>query len=516
MVNKYGETKSDNGQNQYRLLLEVSNAIIHQRTRDGLFAAITEALQRLYSFDHISILLKQPDSNDHWCFFSPALGIEVPGLPSKKFPISQARTPLRAMQERRTVIADLDKEPDNPENSFLREAGLRWVISTPLIMWDTVIGSVQLCYARDPALPSESIQLLEQVAQQIAIAIENMLAYERIESMSVQLQEEKSYLQREIATLTRDNSIVYRSAAMATLMHDIENVASTESTVFITGETGTGKDLVARSIHAQSARRKNTFVKINCAALVPTLIESELFGHEKGAFTGASARRVGRFELASDSTLFLDEITELPLNLQAKLLQVLQEGTFERVGGTQTITTNARIIAATNQNMRSLVAEGRFRSDLYYRLNIFPIEIPPLRERKEDIPELGRYFGDMYCQSLNRPRPTLSTCAVERLVRYSWPGNVRELQNFIERVIILKSGKQVTAHEINMLLQVEQDDQGSETCLESVEKQHIEKVLRQAHGVIAGPHGAANLLGMKRGTLQYRIKKLGINSSFFR
>ncbi len=516
MAHRHGETGSAKGQSQYHLLLEVTNAIIRQRTRDGLFAAITEALQRLYSFDHISILLTQPGSHDHWCFFSPALGLEIPGLPAKMFPVSQARTPLRAMQERRTVIVDLDDEPDNPENSFLRKAGLRWVISTPLIMWDTVIGSIQLCYVFDPALPLESVQLLEQAAQQIAIAIENMLAYERIESMSAQLQEEKSYLQREIATLTRENSLVYRSEAMAALMHTIENVASTDSTVFITGETGTGKDLVARSIHALSARRKNTFVKINCAALVPTLIESELFGHEKGAFTGASARRIGRFELASDSTLFLDEITELPLNLQAKLLQVLQEGTFERVGGTQTITTKARIIAATNQNMRCLVAEGKFRSDLYYRLNIFPIEIPPLRERKEDIPELGRYFGDLYCKSLNRPRPTLTTSAVERLVHYNWPGNVRELQNFIERVIILKSGQRVTDHDINMLLQLEQGDQGSETSLESVEKQHIEKVLRQTRGVIAGPHGAANLLGMKRGTLQYRIKKLGIDLYAFR
>jgi formate hydrogenlyase transcriptional activator len=503
-------------QMQYRLLLEVNNAIIQQRTRDGLFGAITTALKRLYHFDHISILLTQPDSREYWSFFSPALGVEVPGFPDKKFPVAQAVTPLRAMQERRTVIVDSVKQPHNPESAFLLEAGLRWVVSTPLVMWDAVIGSVQLCYAHDPALPQESVRLLEQVAQQLAIAVENMLAYERIESLSDQLLEEKSYLQKEIATLTKTNELVYSSEAMSRLMDAIENVAETGSTVFITGETGTGKDLVARSIHVLSDRRTQTFVKINCAALVPTLIESELFGHEKGAFTGASARKIGRFELASNSTLFLDEITELPLNLQAKLLQVLQEGTFERVGGTQTITTNARIIAATNQNMRSLIADGLFRSDLYYRLNIFPIDIPPLRERKEDIPVLGRYFGNLYCERLNRPRPVLHTSAIERLVHYSWPGNVRELQNFIERVIILKSGQQVTAHDIGLLLQIVEQNQEDETRLDQIEKRHIEKILRTTRGVLAGPRGAAHLLGMKRGTLQYRLRKLGIDQGRFR
>jgi formate hydrogenlyase transcriptional activator len=499
-----------------RLLLDITNAIIQQRTRGGLFEAVSQVLHGLYHFDHISLLLIQSEGSDYWSFFSPALGVQIPGFPQRSFPVSQARIPRRAMQEQRTIIVDCVTEPENPECTFLRKAGLRWVISTPLVMWDAVIGSIQICYRDNPALSREEIILIEQVARQIAIAVENMLAYERVDSMSAQLQEEKKYLQREIATLTGDTKLVYRSEAMGCLMQDMENVASTDSTVFITGETGTGKDLVARCIHDRSARRKKTFVKINCAALVPTLIESELFGHEKGAFTGASARRIGRFEIANDSTLFLDEITELPLNLQAKLLQVLQEGTFERVGGTQTITTTARIIAATNQNMRSLVSDGRFRSDLFYRLNIFPIEIPPLRERKEDIPVLGRYLGESYCERLNRPRPTLSTCAVERLLHYDWPGNVRELQNFIERVIILKSGQTVTARDIDRLLQLDGDEPDTTTALALIEKQHIEKVLRRTRGKIAGPNGAAVLLGMKRGTLQYRIKKCGIDPAAFR
>ena len=266
------------------------------------------------------------------------------------------------------------------------------------------------------------------------------------------LVEEKSYLAREIETLKETQDILYACPAMEQLMKTVRNVAATDTTVLLTGETGTGKDLLARFIHRNSPRSSQTYIKVNCAALVPTLIESELFGHEKGAFTGAAARKIGRFEIADKSTLFLDEIGELPLTTQAKLLQVLQEREFERVGGTETIRTDVRIIAATNQNLRTMVVEKNFREDLFYRLNIFPVLVPPLRERREDIPLLGKFFADRFCAKLHRPRPHFDKSAVDVLLRYNWPGNVRELQNFIERVIILKSNQTLTGEDITPIL----------------------------------------------------------------
>jgi transcriptional regulator with GAF, ATPase, and Fis domain len=314
------------------------------------------------------------------------------------------------------------------------------------------------------------------------------------------------------------------------------DAARTDTTILLTGETGTGKDLIARTIHKVSGRSKNTFFKLNCAALVPTLIESELFGHEKGSFTGATAKKIGRFELANSSTLFLDEISELPFNTQAKLLQVLQDGKFERVGGSETIKTDVRIIAASNKDLARLVKEYKFREDLYYRLNIFPVNIPPLRERREDIPLLGKHFMDKFCSKLNRIRPHFLQGALDLLVSYSWPGNVRELENFMERIIILKSNKVVTEDDIRPILNVDRerdvqisslqhmeksplsnavtDDKGREVKLASLsemEKQHISNVLKRTKGVIAGQYGAASILNMKRSTLIYRMKKLGIH-----
>jgi formate hydrogenlyase transcriptional activator len=249
---------------------------------------------------------------------------------------------------------------------------------------------------------------------------------------------------------------------------------------------------------------------------VPTLIESELFGHEKGAFTGAAARKIGRFEIADKSTLFLDEIAELPLTTQAKLLQVLQEREFERVGGTETIRTDVRIIAATNQNLRTMVVEKNFREDLFYRLNIFPVLVPPLRERREDIALLGKFFADRFCAKLHRPRPHFDKSAVDVLLRYNWPGNVRELQNFIERVIILKSNQTLTGDDINPILNNSATQDDGAVTLEDAERRHIEKALASCSGVLAGPRGAAAQLGVKRATLQYRMKKLGVQADTYR
>lgn len=330
------------------------------------------------------------------------------------------------------------------------------------------------------------------------------------------LETEMNQLRREVTGRFEFDNIVGKSPQMREIFNLVELAAASPVTVLITGETGTGKELVARTIHALSQRKNRTFIKVNCAALVPTLIESELFGHEKGAFTNAAARKIGRFEIAHKSTLFMDEIGELPLNTQSKLLQVLQDGVFERVGGVQPIKTDVRIIAATNQNLVRLVKDKLFRQDLFYRLNIFPIHIPPLRERPEDIPVLGSYFGNKYCIKLNRPRPHMEPEAINMLIGYGWPGNVRELQNFIERIIILKSGQTVTGYDIKTVLSGSLEQNGQAMTLAEVEKNHLEKVLQKTKGRVAGTSGAAELLDIKRSTLQYKLKKFNINPSIYK
>jgi formate hydrogenlyase transcriptional activator len=501
---------STNELREQKILLQITNAIIAQRTREGLFREIVTVLHPIFAFDRISILLNRP-GDDSWDFFSPPIGVEVPGLPKEVLSIKAITIPFQAMKEKKTVIAELSQLANNPEIKRFLEVGLQWVICAPLMMRDKVIGSVQVCYKERPNFLLDHVDFFEKVSRQLSLVIDNMLAYEKLQSVRDVLAEEKQYLKSELDRFGEEHEIVYARPIMSSLINTLMDAAKTDTTILITGETGTGKDLIARSIHNVSRRSKNTFIKLNCAALVPTLIESELFGHEKGSFTGATARKIGRFELAHNSTLFLDEISELPLNTQAKLLQVLQEGKFERVGGSETIKTDVRIIAATNKDLARLVKEHKFRDDLYYRLNIFPINIPPLRERREDIPLIGAHFMDKFCSKLNRIRPHFLQDALDLLVIYPWPGNVRELENFIERIIILKSNKPVTADDLRPILNVAQDEEVTISSLRDMEKQHISNVLKRTKGVIAGRNGAARMLNMKRSTLMYRMKKLGID-----
>jgi formate hydrogenlyase transcriptional activator len=498
---------------KYQIILKISNAIINQRTRGELFKGITEVLEPIFHFDRISILINEPGESS-WQYFSPARGVAIPGLPNDKLPITKGMVPYQAMSEKRTITLDIPNEPQSPGTKFLMEAGLVWMICSPLINRGQAIGSVQLSYKERLPLSKDEIDLFEMISQALAIAIDNMLAYEKLEGLKDKLAEEKSYLKNKVDNLTGPEDIIYASPLMSCLIDGISNVASTDATVLITGKTGTGKDLIARNIHRQSRRSYNTFIKVNCAALVPTLIESELFGHERGAFTGATSRKIGRFEIANDSTLFLDEISELPINTQAKLLQVLQERKFERVGGSKTLSTNVRIIAASNQDLNRLVKEKKFRDDLYYRLSTFPMHVPALRERKEDIPLLFDHFVKKFCSELNRMPPQFDKSAIEALMDYHWPGNIRELENFVERIIILRSHQPVTKKDISSILpassaSVEYEEEIS--TLDEAEKRHIENTLRKTGGVVGGAKGAAKLLGVKRPTLQYRMKKLGIN-----
>ncbi len=531
---------STNELREQKILLQITNAIIAHRTREGLFREIVNVLHPIFTFDRISILLNRP-GEDNWDFFSPPIGVEVLGFQQEVVPIRAVSIPLDAMQEKRTVIAELACRSDDPQFRPFLEAGLQWVICAPLMMRDSVIGTVQVCYKERPDFLLDNVEFFEKVARQLSLVIDNMLAYEKLQSVKDVLVEERRYLKRELDLFGESREIVYASSVMRTLINTLMEAAKTDATILIIGETGTGKDLIARTVHMASSRSRNTFFKLNCAALVPTLIESELFGHEKGSFTGATAKKIGRFELANNSTLFLDEISELPINTQAKLLQVLQDGKFERVGGAETIKTDVRIIAATNKDLARLVKEYKFREDLYYRLNIFPVAVPPLRERTEDIPLLGKHFMDKFCAKLNRIRPHFLQGALDLLFRYPWPGNVRELENFMERIIILKSNKLVTEDDIRPILNVDKEieipmpappemertlpssrlnadqDQGTKmSSLSEMEKQHISHVLKRTGGVIAGPNGAANILNMKRSTLIYRMKKLGIKAGEYK
>ena len=358
------------------------------------------------------------------------------------------------------------------------------------------------------------VHFLQLVANQVAVAVENALAFQEIEALKDKLAKEKAYLEEEVRTEHNFGDIVGESAALREVLKKVETVAPTDSTVLICGETGTGKELIARAVHDLSPRKGRTFVKLNCAAIPTGLLESELFGHEKGAFTGAIAQKIGRFELANQGTLFLDEVGDIPLELQSKLLRVLQEQEFERLGGTRTIKVNVRLVAATNCDLAKMVAAKDFRSDLYYRLNVFPLTLPPLRERPDDIPRLVRHFTHRFARRMHRQIDTVPESVMDALVRYPWPGNVRELQNVIERAVILSKGSalQVSLSDLQVLpAQADGEATPAPITLTDAEREHILAALTATGWVVGGPKGAATRLGMKRSTLLKKMQKLGIS-----
>jgi formate hydrogenlyase transcriptional activator len=391
--------------------------------------------------------------------------------------------------------------------------GIKSTCSIPMISHDQALGTLSVGSLSEAAFTEEDARILTQVTNQIAIAVENALAYRQIAELKDKLSEEKLYLQDEIRTEYNFEEIIGESPALKKVLEQLQTVAPTDSTILVLGETGTGKELIARAIHNLSARRERTLVKVNCAAIPTGLLESELFGHEKGAFTGAIAQRVGRFELAHRGTLFLDEVGDIPLELQPKLLRVLQEQEFERLGSTRTTRVDVRMVAATNVDLVQKVAENQFRSDLYYRLNVFPVTIPPLRERREDIPLLVRYFAQKYARRMKKPIDAIPTKAMTALTDYHWPGNVRELENFIERAVILSRGVEleITLTELKQRIKLTAaaSSDGFAT-LEHAEREHIVRALGETNWVIGGLTGAAARLGMKRTTLQSRMRKLGI------
>ena len=496
-----------------QLLLKVNNAVVSNLDLKSLFGAISKSLRDVLHHDYTSLALHDREQN-HLKLYA----IDFPtgsGLlqESMDVPLEGSRAGKAFLERRPILIRNFDSAKFNSDVSqrFTQE-GLRSGISLPLLTNHGPIATMTLASRKEDAFAESDIELMIQIAGQLAIAVENAMAFRQIAELKNKLAEEKLYLEDEIRTEFNFEEIVGESEALRRILQQVETVADTNSTVLILGETGTGKELIARALHNLSSRRERTFVKLNCSAIPAGLLESELFGHERGAFTGAIAQRVGRFELAHRGTLFLDEVGDIPLELQPKLLRVLQDQQFERLGGTKTIHTDARLVAATNRDLGTMVSDREFRSDLYYRLNIFPILVPPLRDRGEDIPLLVRYFAQKLSRRMNKRIESIPGDAMDAMRRYHWPGNIRELENFIERAVILSRGTtlQAPVSELTNSTGVDPVARTSPTTLEDAEREHIVKTLRESNWTIGGPSGAATRLGMKRTTLQSRMKKLNI------
>jgi formate hydrogenlyase transcriptional activator len=392
------------------------------------------------------------------------------------------------------------------------ELGCKSDCSVPLVTGNGTLGTLELVRTTGDAWTDEDVDFLMQVARQVAIAVENALSYQQLREMKERLATEKLYLEDEIRLDNNNGNMVGAGAAFESLVKSLQIVAPTDATVLILGETGTGKELVARAIHELSSRGRRSFVKVNCAAIPASLLESELFGHEKGSFTGAVAQKIGRFELAHHGTLFLDEIGEMPLELQPKLLRAIQDQEFERIGGNRTIRTDVRFVAATNRDLKAMVDENTFRADLYYRLHVYPLSVPALRDRREDIPLLTRYFVQKHAQRLGRKIESIPTQAMDALIGYDWPGNIRELQNVIERSVILSNGSElrVSMPEFGGKPPAGALHGRASNVSEAAERARILRALKEAKGLVAGPNGAAARLGLKRTTLQSRMRKYNI------
>jgi formate hydrogenlyase transcriptional activator len=494
-----------------RVLLQVNNAVVTCLDRDSLLKATAEALRGVIPFDRVALVLDDPVEG---LFRLVGVAGAVASPPTIPYGAVWTRQGTRCGRVAETglplLTEDLREGPQFLEHDPLIRAGILSALSVPLRAQGKVIGTLNVGSHEVGRYAEADSDLLLAIADQVVLAIQNMLSYEEIASLKQRLEQENRYLQEEVRAEAAFADVVGESPGIQSVLASVRKVAGTESTVLVTGETGTGKELVVRAIHDLSGRKDKILVKVNCAALPSGVIESELFGHEKGAFTGALTRRAGRFELANGGTLFLDEIGDLPLELQAKLLRVLQDGEFERVGGTQTLKMNVRMIAATNRNLSHAVEEGRFRADLFYRLNVFPIAIPPLRERLEDVPRLARHFAMIYASKMGKRIGTIGEEALGALMRYAWPGNVRELQNVIERAVILSTNNRLVLDD-TLAAPAGEARTKSPRTLEEIERDHILSVLKSVGWRVSGDRGAAKILGLKRTTLEARMNKLGIS-----
>jgi formate hydrogenlyase transcriptional activator len=526
---------------RYQLLLDINNAVVTQLGLANVLHATCQALRKVIPHDAASITLHDVATGElrlHSFDLGYASDLEEGAL----FPLEGSPQGVAFTSRRPVLITKLDlNEFRAPQIRHAYNDGLRSGCIIPLIAHDRTLGTLDIASRTEGAFFEDDVELLTHVADQIAIAVENALAYREISRLKDKLAQEKLYLEEEIRNEMNFDQIVGNSPALRQVLQMVETVASSDSTVLLLGETGTGKELIARAIHDHSRRSNRTFVKLNCAAIPTGLFESELFGHEKGAFTGAINQKIGRLELAHQGTLFLDEIGDVPLEIQPKLLRALQEREFERLGSTRTKTVDVRLVAATNRDLEAMIAAREFRSDLFYRLNVFPIRIPPLRERREDIPVLARYFTQKFAQQMEKRIETVLADHMKALMDWDWPGNVRELANVIERAVILTRGTSLEApltetskvqtneamhtrapQDHQRIAQIVKEtisalDSKKPFLEEHAEKQREEimRALTECKGRVGGDDGAAARMGLNRTTLLSRMKKFGINPRQF-
>jgi formate hydrogenlyase transcriptional activator len=515
-----------------RSLLDINNAIITNLTEEALLRSISEAVRPFIHFDRCAITLYAPQTDTFR--FLAVEGVLHSDYFQTGLEVGRAETSAGwVFDHQQPLLRNLEEEQQFANEKRLWAEGLRWLCVVPLILRGQSIGTLSVVSREKDPYSEDDAQFLQGVAIQVALAIENMKFYEEIATLKARLERENVYLREEIRTEHNFEEIVGNSPALLAVLRAVEQVAPTDSTVLIYGETGTGKELIARAIHNRSARKDRALVSVNCSAISAGLVESELFGHLKGAFTGAIERRIGRFELANSGTIFLDEVGELPLETQVKLLRVLQEQEFEPVGSSRTQRVDVRVVAATNRNLQEMVEAGRFRSDLFYRLNVFPLQLPPLRERRSDIPQLVALCVSRFAKRFGKKVEDVSQETMATLMNYPWSGNIRELQNVIERAVILSPGPTLRLDKDLVPLVVsggrpetaEITAQEAEPAspspsrlptLEEVERSHIQVALKQADGVVDGPKGAAKILNLHPNTLRHRMTKLGIKRSAHR
>ncbi|QJT81919.1 sigma 54-interacting transcriptional regulator [Kosakonia sp. MUSA4] len=513
----------------HRVLVDITNSVLSHLDLDDLVADVSQEIHRFFGIDNIRMVLRDT-------LHSHQLNCHVTHFPScppetERFPLrSESPVLLAALNEHRGALLQQDQDAalwhSDAVLSQLALQGLNTVFILPLAYSHQSTGVLLLAHRESSVFSEQNCRLLQQIADRIGIAVDNADAYRKVIHLKENLNSENRQLNEQIASSQSFGDIIYQSDAMRDVLQQVNIVALSDSTVLILGETGTGKEIIARALHQMSPRKDKPLVKINCAAIPSSLLESELFGHDKGAFTGAINTHRGRFEMADEGTLFLDEIGDMPLELQPKLLRVLQEREIERIGGNRTIPVNVRVIAATNRDLRQMVIDREFRNDLFYRLNVFPLVLPPLRERPDDIPLLARYFTQKLARRLNRTIDTIPAETLRQLMRYEWPGNVRELENVIERAVLLSRDNTLNLHlnaqPVSMVQPVVHDPfpfplpkvaemmHPEPPENDEEERARIIQILRETNGIVAGPRGAAARLGMKRTTLLSRMQRLGI------
>jgi formate hydrogenlyase transcriptional activator len=527
---KRAEEALQRSEERARTLLEINNAVITNLDEETLLHSISRVLHSVISFDRCAITLYQPDRD---AFRFLAVGGDLlsdyfrAGLEDSR---NETCASWVLDHQRPLLRRDLEKEGQYANERRLVAEGIQSMCAFPLLFQGKCIGTLSLVSRERDRYSDEDAVFLQEVANQVVLAIQNMRSYQEIDNLKARLEKENIYLQEEIRSEHNFEEIVGNSPALISVLRSVDQVAATDSTVLILGETGTGKELIARAIHDRSSRKERTLVKVNCSAISAGLVESELFGHVKGAFTGALERRTGRFELAHGGTIFLDEVGELPLDTQVKLLRILQEREFEPVGSSRSIKVDVRVIAATNRDLKEAMKEGRFRSDLFYRLNVFPVHVPPLRDRRCDIHLLVKFFLSRLSKKFGKNVNVVSQTTMDRLVSYSWPGNIRELENVIERALVLSQGPVLELdYELESVPAVSVSQARTETVadegqpvdgpssrlptLGEVERNHILAALKLTFGVIEGPKGAAKILNLHPNTLRHRMEKFGIRRS---